>query len=123
MGHRSELDRLRQQRDELASMLGQHRQTVRLQQDWSFHPSCCCSLLPCHYCRHSAPADDMSRSASRSREPGYMCDFQCDLLQVSAMTKDTQDIMARAQEQSNTADAQAAELQRVRMLQSHHGTA
>ena len=32
------------------------------------------------------------------------------------MTKDTQDIMARAQEQSNTADAQAAELQRVRVL-------
>lgn len=29
MGHRSELDRLRLQRDELASMLGQHRQTVR----------------------------------------------------------------------------------------------
>jgi hypothetical protein len=52
-----------------------------------------------------------------------MCDFQCGLLQVSAMTKDTQDIMARAQEQSNTADAQAAELQRVRMLQVHHGTA
>ena len=44
-----------------------------------------------------------------------MCDFQCGLLQVSAMTKDTQDIMARAQEQSNTADAQAAELQRVRL--------
>jgi hypothetical protein len=48
MGHRSELDRLRQQRDELASMLGQHRQTVRPQQDWSSHPSCCCFLLPCH---------------------------------------------------------------------------
>jgi hypothetical protein len=29
------------------------------------------------------------------------------------MTKDTQDIMARAQQQSDTADAQAAELQRV----------
>ena len=40
--------------------------------------------------------------------------FWCDPLQVSAMTKDTQDIMARAQEQSNAADAQAAELQRVR---------
>jgi hypothetical protein len=43
-----------------------------------------------------------------------------DLLQVHAMTKDTQDIMSRAQEQSNTADAQAAELQRVRL--KAHGT-
>ena len=41
--------------------------------------------------------------------------FRCDPLQVSAMTKHTQDIMARAQEQSNAADAQAAELQRVRL--------
>lgn len=39
------------------------------------------------------------------------------------MTKDTQDIMARAQEQSNTADAQAAELQRVRMLSTDRKTA
>jgi hypothetical protein len=33
---------------------------------------------------------------------------------VHAMTKDTQDIMARAQQQSDTADAQAAELQRTK---------
>lgn len=47
--------------------------------------------------------------------PAAQSAFAHVLLQVSSMTKDTQDTMARAQAQSDTADAHAAELQRVRL--------
>ena len=128
MAHRAELDRLRAQREELGAMLGQHRETVRMlavTMMQPLHAPCLCMLEQhagareeallylsvCEYCGLNVAG--LLRPVHL--RAGVLTWCTCNLLQVHAMTKDTQDIMARAQAQSDTADAQAAELQRVRL--------
>ena len=76
MGHRSELDRLRQQRDELALMLGQHRQTVSLHGRLT-HPAaamCCPGHCATTDTTLQCAVDDLLPSTFEFQEPWHQCE-------------------------------------------------